>query len=123
MAGLPNVDLASQGFGRAHAVPAGRVAGRRIAGKPIRTQRNSLRAGRPRSRVGLLPSLLNHKRAPGCRAAARPMRQSRRYGVLHGRNLGFAAVAVQPGGTPPSSTPPTGPASFPEAVRYFLAGR
>ncbi len=42
-------------FGRAHAVPAARVAWCRIAGKLSGTQRGSMRAGRPRSRVGLFP--------------------------------------------------------------------
>ena len=37
-------------FGRAHAVPAGRVAGCRIAGKLSGRQRERMRAGRPRSR-------------------------------------------------------------------------
>ena len=52
-------------FSRAHAVPASRVAGWGIAGKLSGTQRSSMRAGRPRSRVGILPSLLllNGKRA------------------------------------------------------------
>ena len=46
-------------FGRALAVPAVRVAGRHISGKLSGTLRHSMRAGRPRSRVGcLLPSLL-----------------------------------------------------------------
>ena len=45
-------------FGRAHADPAGRVPGCRIAGKLSVTERECMRAGRPRSRVGLLPSLL-----------------------------------------------------------------
>ena len=45
-------------FDRAHADPAGRVAGSPIAGKLSGTQRHSMRAGRPRSRVGLFPSLL-----------------------------------------------------------------
>ena len=38
-------------FGRGHAVPAGRVAGRAIPGELSGTQRHSMRAGRPRSRV------------------------------------------------------------------------
>ena len=38
-------------FGRAHAVPAGSAAGCRIAGKVIGNRRDSMRAGRPRSRV------------------------------------------------------------------------
>ena len=42
-------------FVRAHAVPAGRVAGCRIAGKLSGTQRECMRAGRPRSRVGSSP--------------------------------------------------------------------
>ncbi len=37
-------------FGQAPAVPAGRVAGCRIAGKLSGAQRDSMRAGRPRSR-------------------------------------------------------------------------
>ena len=39
-------------FDRANAVPSGRVAGRPIAGKLSGTQRQCMRAGRPRSRVG-----------------------------------------------------------------------
>ena len=42
-------------FGRAQAVPAGSVAGCRIAGKLSGNPRDSMRAGRPRSR-GVLPS-------------------------------------------------------------------
>ena len=45
-------------FGRAYAAPVGRVAGCGIAGKQSGTQRECKRAGRPRSRGGLLPSLL-----------------------------------------------------------------
>ena len=45
-------------FGRAHAVPAGRVAGCPIAEKLSGTQRDSMRAGRPRSRVGPPPIAL-----------------------------------------------------------------
>ena len=41
--------------GRAHAVPAGRVAGCLIAGKLSGTQRECMRAGRPRSRVAPPP--------------------------------------------------------------------
>ena len=39
-------------FGRAHAVPAGRAVGCNIAGKLSGNRRDSMRAGRPRSRVG-----------------------------------------------------------------------
>ena len=39
-------------FGRVHAVAAGRVAGCHIAGKLSGAQRECMRAGRPRSRVG-----------------------------------------------------------------------
>ena len=66
-------------FGRAHAIPAGGVAGCRIAGKLSGTQRDSMRAGRPRSRVAPPPITL----APqgGTRRLAGPqpvpMRQSR----------------------------------------------
>ena len=45
-------------FGRAQAVPAGSVAGCRIAGKLSGTQRDSMRAGRPRSRVAPPPITL-----------------------------------------------------------------
>ena len=45
-------------FGPAHAVAADRVAGCPIPGKLSGTLRQSMRARRPRSRVGLLPSLL-----------------------------------------------------------------
>ena len=39
-------------FGRAHAVPTGRMDGCAIAGKPGGNPRERMRAGRPRSRVG-----------------------------------------------------------------------
>ena len=42
-------------FDPVHAVPAGRVAGCRIAGKLSGTERECMRAGRPRSRVGRSP--------------------------------------------------------------------
>ena len=42
-------------FGRAHAVPAGRAVGCNIAGKLSGNRRDSMRAGRPRSRVGVVP--------------------------------------------------------------------
>ena len=45
-------------FGRAHAVPAGRVTGCPIAGKLSGTQRQCMRAGRPRSRVAPPPIAL-----------------------------------------------------------------
>ncbi len=48
-------------FSRAHAVPAGGVAGCRIAGKLSGTQRDSMRAGRPRSRVAPPPITLAHQ--------------------------------------------------------------
>ncbi len=50
-------------FGRAHAVPAGRVAGCRMAGKPSGRQRERMRAGRPRSQGVLFPSPLPLKGA------------------------------------------------------------
>ena len=76
-------------FGRAHAVPAGRAVGCNIAGKLSGNRRDSMRAGRPRSRgcrpdgevggirratsqkAGLSPlgnSRLPASRAPPCRA-------------------------------------------------------
>ena len=48
-------------FGRAHAVPADRVAGCRIAGKLSGNPRERMRAGRPRSRGGPLSSRLPFK--------------------------------------------------------------
>ena len=60
-------------FGRAHAVPAGRVAGCRIAGKLSGTQRDSMRAGRPRSRVAPPPIIFAPQggtRRPAARADA-----------------------------------------------------
>ena len=45
-------------LGRAHAEPAGRVAGCRIAGKLRGTERECMRAGRPRSRVAPPPITL-----------------------------------------------------------------
>ena len=59
MRGLETVSFdPAQGVGFRQ-VPPGRVAGCAFAGKLSRTQRECMRAGRPRSRVGrLLPSLL-----------------------------------------------------------------
>ena len=59
-------------FGRAHTVPAGRVAGCPIEGELSGTQRQCMRAGRPRSRVGPFHhSCSSRGHAPVCRAAAR----------------------------------------------------
>ena len=60
-------------FSRAQAVAAGRVAGCHIAGKPSGTERQCMRARRPRSPEGcLLPSFLLREKA-----LALPMRQCR----------------------------------------------
>ena len=63
-------------FGRAHGVPAGRVAGRHIAGKLSGTQRQCMRARRPRSRRGASshPSCSARRHSP-CRCSrAVPLR-------------------------------------------------
>ncbi|MCY3757479.1 MAG: hypothetical protein OXG96_07125, partial [Acidobacteria bacterium] len=66
-------------FGRAHAVPAGRVAGCQIAGTLSGTQRECMRARRPRSRV--VPPSITLAPQGGTRRLAGPqpvpMRQSR----------------------------------------------
>ena len=57
-------------FGRAHAVPAGRAVGCNIAGKLSGNRRDSMRAGRPRSR--------------GCRPDGKGRRKNRFRFSLHG---------------------------------------
>ncbi len=59
-------------------VPSSRVAGCRIARKLSGTERHSMRAGRPRSRVGAASHhSCSSRGAPPCRAAVLPMRQNR----------------------------------------------
>ncbi|MDE2758391.1 MAG: hypothetical protein OXI92_17795, partial [Acidobacteriota bacterium] len=61
-------------FARTHAVSAGGVAGRYIAGKLSGTQRQCMQAGRPRSRVGASSrrSCLSSGQAAACRAHVIP---------------------------------------------------
>ena len=65
-------------FGRAHAVPAGSVAGCRIAGKLSDNPRESMRAGRPRSRGCRLDGAVGGFRwANSLKADGRPLGNSR----------------------------------------------
>ena len=65
-------------FGRAHAVPAGRAAGCPIARKPSGNPRDSMRAGRPRSRVGRPDGAVEGIRgATSLKADRRPLGNSR----------------------------------------------
>ena len=65
-------------FGRAHAVPAGRAVGCNIAGKLSGNPRDSMRAGRPRSRVGRPHGEVGGiRRATSLRAGRRPLGNSR----------------------------------------------
>ena len=65
-------------FGRAHAVPAGRAAGCPIARKPSGNPRDSMRAGRPRSR-GCRPdgAVEDIRGATSLKADRRPLGNSR----------------------------------------------
>ena len=65
-------------FGRAHAISAGSVAGCRIAGKLSDNSRESMRAGRPRSRVGRPDGAVERIRgATSLKADRRPLGNSR----------------------------------------------
>ena len=63
-------------FGRAHAVPTGRMDGCAIAGKPSGNPRERMRAGRPRSRVGRFghdcPSRESRRKRTGWMVALNP---------------------------------------------------
>ena len=65
-------------FGRAHAVPAGRAVGCNIAGKLSGNRRDSMRAGRPRSR-GCRPDgeVEGIRRATSLKAGLSPLGNSR----------------------------------------------
>ena len=65
-------------FGRAHAVPAGRAVGCNIAGKLSGNRRDSMRAGRPRSR-GCRPDgeVGGIRRATSLKAGLSPLGNSR----------------------------------------------
>ena len=65
-------------FGRAPAVPAGRAAGCNIAGKLSGNPRDSMRAGRPRSRVGRPDGEVGGiRRATSLKAGLSPLGNSR----------------------------------------------
>ena len=65
-------------FGRAHAVPAGRAVGCNIAGKLSGNRRDSMRAGRPRSRVGRPDGEVGGiRRATSLKAGLSPLGNSR----------------------------------------------
>ena len=65
-------------FGRAHAVPAGRAVGCNIAGKLSGNRRDSMRAGRPRSRGGRPDGEVRGiRRATSLKAGLSPLGNSR----------------------------------------------
>ena len=65
-------------FGRAHAVPAGKAVGCNIAGKLSGNRRDSMRAGRPRSRVGRPDGEVGGiRRATSLKAGLSPLGNSR----------------------------------------------
>ncbi len=65
-------------FGRAHAVPAGRAVGCNIAGKLSGNRRDSMRAGRPRSRGCRLDGEVGGiRRATSLKAGLSPLGNSR----------------------------------------------
>ena len=65
-------------FGRAHAVPAGRAVGCNIAGKLSGNRRDSMRAGRPRSRGGRPHGEVGGiRRATSLKAGLSPLGNSR----------------------------------------------
>ena len=65
-------------FGRAPAVPAGRAVGCNIAGKLSGNRRDSMRAGRPRSRVGRPDGEVGGiRRATSLKAGLSPLGNSR----------------------------------------------
>ena len=65
-------------FGRAHAVPAGRAVGCNIAGKLSGNRRDSMRAGRPRSRGGRPDGEVGGiRRATSLKAGLSPLGNSR----------------------------------------------
>ena len=118
-------------FDRAHAVPAGRVAGCHIAGKLSVTQRGCMRAGRPRSRMAHSPP----RCAPACRVPHSCCSQGCAGGsrvparaVPHRRETERHATAVHAGGTPavPGGTssrhrfPPNSSSSWPGSVTGAL---
>ena len=83
-------------FGRAHAVPAGRAVGCNIAGKLSGNRRDSMRAGRPRSRVGRPDGEVGGiRRATSLRADGRPLGNSR---------LSASPAPALPGGSYESET-------------------
>ena len=109
-------------FSRAHAVPAGRVAGCRIAEKLSGTQRECMRAGRPRSRVGPGLCFSRAHAVPAGRVAGRGiagklsgtqrecMRAGHprsRVGLLPTFLLLEVAGAGLPGRSPASAPPPS----------------
>ena len=92
-------------FGRAHAVPAGRAVGCNIAGKLSGNRRDSMRAGRPRSR-GCRPDgeVGGIRRATSLKADLHPLGNS--------RMPASRAPAPGPGGSYESET--TGPYAYQE---------
>ena len=83
-------------FDRAHAVPAGRAVGCNIAGKLSGNRRDSMRAGRPRSR-GCRPDgeVGGIRRATSLKADGRPLGNSR---------LSASLAPAVPGGSYKSET-------------------
>ena len=86
------VDGNGAGAPLGHAVPAGRVDGCPIAGKPSATERWCMRAGRPRSRVGASSnrSCSSRVHTPACRSADRvDAAQLSRFAALRGPSCHF----------------------------------
>ena len=82
LAHLPHLDQPAAApclcFGRAHAVPAGRAVGCNIAGKLSGNRRDSMRAGRPRSRGGRPDGEVGGiRRATSLKAGLSPLGNSR----------------------------------------------
>ena len=91
-------------FGRAHAVPAGRAVGCNIAGKLSGNRRDSMRAGRPRSRgVSSDGEVGGIRRATSLKAGLAPLGNSR---------LPASRAPALPGGSFESET--TGPYAYQE---------
>ena len=107
------------GCSPAHGTLAGRLVGCLIAGKLSGTQRQCMRAGRPRSRVGLLPSLLLLEGAgaglPGCR----PGLWKFHLGGRDSANL--AALSTQLARSFSDSMPAGSTSAHPFMVRPFMS--
>ena len=103
-------------FGRAHAVPAGRAVGCNIAGKLSGNRRDSMRAGRPRSRGCRLDDEVGGiRRATSLKAGLSPLGNSRlpasrapapRDGADHSRKNGRSLMKTNHEWTPINTNRP-----------------